>query len=313
MDIPTTIEEAEEAVWNHLKDRLAVRRQMKVCLGVPAKLPVKMGTQNGAPFSMPINCDITLDSDGGLLLAAIADRRPDELRSVDAQRGGNGHVLPLLLDAVNELVRLGVLRCAPVSPQYLFITHQGRAALDADDLGFAVVSDRRVAAFATEFSQKPDFDTIHRHLAEAVAAYRANLDLSATVMTGCCYEMALVQLVRSLATYQTRLGPLPNLNKKERDDISNSASGAYVAASRLEAASNKTLRALVPIHAEMKPFNEWIKGSLGGSFYLVRVVRNAAGHPSGQSVSRDEVATHIGLFNSFYRRLILLIAALDGL
>jgi len=139
-----------------------------------------------------------------------------------------------------------------------------------------------------------DFDTL-RYLDEALACFRANTLLASAVMLGCASENAVLQLVE---TFGARIVD-PNDKKKYDSETSSwMISKKYTALwSRLKA----------DIKSLPSELSDGLERILDNVFDLIRTNRNAAGHPTGRTVSRDEMRAAFIVFPGYCERVFDLI------
>lgn len=291
---PTTRDEAQALVWAFLKRRLAARRAHPAGIGEHENILLRLPGPNGHAERMSWPADVPLGGGGTTLLGGLLHAWPGSLRP-------RPETLPLILDVVHDLQRQGVLRPSWDGADALFITHLGAALLDRDDADLPAGDTARVERLRAEFADLPDLDLIARHYAEAIAAYAASLDYSATVMIGVCYEAGLVLLAREIAACDARAaGTLSGLNRHHRAVLPKVSDGDYVPASALEALVHDALSAL---GGGLGDDLEWVKTCLRPTCHFVRSLRNKAGHPTGKAVPRDDIAAHILMLPAFLRRV----------
>ena len=307
-DIPTNNEQIRQLLWAYLKDRLATRRQAGVALGDWTRIPVpRLDSKDGvgrSPGDQPF--DVTIGGDGRELLGLIIGFWSSDLDQKEIQP-----VLPLVLDEVAELVRIGVLRPQTGSNHGFVITPHGAACLDADDLDLPPFSQERVQQLRDRFAGVPDLYLLARHYGEAIAAYHAGLDLSATVMIGACYELGLHQVARALVAYDGRIeGKVPGTNNANRQALKTIDKGKPVQASKVENLVHDVL--VNGFGADLGADLEWAKTCLRPNGHFVRNLRNAAGHPTGRAVDRDQIAAYIMLFPDFYGRVRSVVGTVGG-
>jgi hypothetical protein len=216
-------------------------------------------------------------------------------------------LIPLLVEEVYLLVQAGLLRPHFASLR-LFITEHGAFCLDQDLQDMPPTSTERVASFLEEFAGSPDVDVLARHLGEAVSAYRAGLNLSATVMIGCCYELGLGQLADGVCALSVRWGHLPaGVSRETRKSVDRLHQGKLVGAADQDDLVHDVLTRIAPALGEDR---DWVASCLPAISFFVRSLRNAAGHPTGKVIPRDQIASHIMLFTAYYRRVRSLLGTL---
>lgn len=294
MSEPTNRDEALAMLWAFLKVRLKERRAV-AGIGEPKNITHRLPGPNGYDQDFGWRADVPLDGEGKILLGGLVRAYPDSLRP-------KPQTLPLLLDVVHDLQRQGILRPSwERDANALYITGHGAAVLDTDDMGLPAGDAGRLARLRAEFVGLTDLDLIAKHYGEAIAAYDAGLDYSATVMVGVCYEAGLVLLAREIAAYEARVtGPVPGMNKNHKASVAKVALNEYVPASALEGLVYDVLCAIgVGVGDDL----EWVKTCLRPTCYFVRSLRNSAGHPTGKEVPRDDIAAHILMLPAFLRRV----------
>ncbi len=301
---PTSPDEASALLWAFLKRRLAERRAFPAQVGRAENIPHRLPGPNGDLDRTSWRADVPLDGDGRVLLGGLLHASPDSLRP-------RPETFPLVLDAVADLVRQGVLRHSFDGAHALYITHHGAALLDRDDEDLPAGDLGRVARLEAEFACLPDLDLIVAHYAEAIGAYRASLDYSATVMIGVCYEAGLLLLAKAIADYELRApGQVTGMNRRHKDAAQRVRGGEYVQASAVEGLVYDVLCA---VGAGLGSDQEWVRTCLRPTCHFVRSLRNAAGHPTGKAVPRDDIAAHILLLPPFLRRVRTICATVDAL
>ncbi len=301
---PATRDEAVALLWAFLKKRLAERRAHPAGVGQTENIHHRLPGPNGYEDRHNWPGDVPLDLDGRLLLGGLVHAWPDSLCP-------RPETLPLLLDAVHDLVRQGVLRPSWCGGNALLITLHGAALLDRDEVDLPPGDAGRVVRLRSEFADLPDLDLIAKHYAEAIAAYQASLDYSATVMIGVCYEAGLLLLAREIAAYADRApGEVPGLNGNHKRNLGKVKDGEYVPASSLEGLLYDVLCALGD---ELGADLEWVRTCLRPTCFFVRSLRNSAGHPTGKAVPRDDIAAHILLLPQYLRRVVSLKGTLAAL
>ncbi len=299
---PNTREEAASLVWSFLKRRLAERLRVSG-LGYPGGVSHRMPGPNGYEEEMSWRGDIPLGGDGRVFLGGLLRCYPDRLRV-------KPETAPLVLDVAHDLTRQGILRPVLDGSPALYITRHGAAALQADDVGLPPGDAGRVARLRAEFSGVPDIDLIAKHYAEAIAAYEASLDYAATVMIGVCYEAGILHMARAIAHRQGQAGrESAGMNRNHRSTCEKVSAGEYVPASSVEGMVYDVLCALLQ---GSDPDLEWVRTCLRPTCFFVRTLRNAAGHPTGKAVARDDIAAHILLLPAFLRQVVSVSAAVSA-
>lgn len=297
---PSSREAVVAQLWAFLKVRLAERRAAGAAVGDPKNVHHRLPGPNGYEEEFGWPADVP--AGGNTLLAAVRHGYPGAIRSSTL-------ALSLVEDAVHDLVRQGILRPSWESAAAFYITHDGAAALDRDDADLPPGDAGRVGRLRSEFAGLAEIDLLTRHYGEAIAAYDAGLDYSATVMIGVCYEAGLISIACALAEWErAAAGGVPGLNSDHRKALKRVDAGEYVPASAVEGA---VADALAGMGRSLGESEEWAKTVLRSTCHFVRSLRNSAGHPSGKSIARDDVAAHILLLPAFLRRVRAVCAAIS--
>lgn len=293
--LPTDRNAVRLALWKFLKDKLNERRRLCIPLGSLASIPLRVRRMPSDGFlDSKHPGDISLDIDGKLALAEIlgiwADDIPDPTDT-----------LPVLLDEIYELVRMGILRPFP-SGHYLFITEHGSRCLDSDGGFCPLDSMGRVDAFRQEFASSPQVELMASYLAEAIEAVRHGLLLASATMIGCAYELAMLELAGAVLTrWHQDCSRIPGLDKDERRVLQRVKDKEPASIASLESA---LFKALSSDRSNLGANDwDWAESGMRATFVLVRKLRNTAGHPTGARVAGDDVWTHILLLPEWYRHL----------
>ena len=185
--------------------------------------------------------------------------------------------------------------------------------MDSDDRDLPPHSAERVAQLRERFRNAPQLDLLAKHYGEAIAAYNVNLDLSATVMIGACYEFGLQEMAKAVVAFRDRsANPLPGVDeKRHKNTMKKLPKGKYVSAANLTSFLSDVFAG--GLKAKMGGDQSWLESSLSPNSFFVRRLRNDAGHPTGEPVDHDEVATYIVLFPGFYGRVRSIVATVGGL
>lgn len=208
--------------------------------------------------------------------------------------------------AVSELVHAGMLRQSLSNERVYVVTPHGARCLAKNDPGFPLDITGRVEALRSEFPGAPDLDLLCRYLSEAIEAYRHNLTLAAATMIGCAYELALVQLATAVVK-KWPPGTIATVTGRLRDAAQRHANGEYAAAGLLADVVYKSLEANSGLLGDEW---RWVASCFNPTFFIVRELRNDAGHPSGKAVARDEVFTHMVNLGPTYRHVRAIVAKL---
>ena len=310
-DIPKEPQELRQALWEHLRERLRIRKEFGAGLGrgpdqrTASWQRSPRGISSGV--STPGTDDVQVSGAGTILLGEMLGIFPDDLPHQEIQPA-----LPRLLDEAFELVRSGILRPDPSTTYGLTITPHGAACLDADDRDLPPFSQERVQQLRDRFAGAPDLDLLARHYGESIAAYHAGgLDLSSTVMIGACYELGLHQVAQAFVRYEDRTrSKVPGTNGKDRNAVEAIRKGKPVMAGPVENLVHDVL--VNGFGADLGADLEWAKTCLRPNGHFVRNLRNAAGHPTGRAVDRDQIAAYIMLFPDFYGRVRSVVGTVGG-
>jgi hypothetical protein len=227
-----------------------------------------------------------------------------EVHMGDVDFGGAEWMLEV---AVAEMLQAGVLAWRPPELDRFHITPHGMRCLEADDPAFPLDATGRVEALRAEFNGAPDLALMCHYLSEAIEAYGHNLTLAAATMIGCAYELALLDLASAVVR---RWAPatVPSLSRKLREAGERHAKGDYAQAGMLADVVYESIKA----NSGVLGTDEWrwVASCFNPTFFIVRELRNDAGHPSGNAVARDEVFTHIVNLGPTYRHVRAIIAML---
>lgn len=300
-------EQALRLLWGFLKTRLGTRKRAGLGVGQHSASEVLVLDRNGMPGRHHWAADVKVGSNRGRELASGVFGLTDS--ALDAEHLS---MIPHLLDAIAEFTRLGIIRSHHDSHEgEYFITFPGADALQQSDFRKAPAGDEYLRAFREEFGGCADFVVVDRYLDQAARAYRANLDLAATVMMGVCYEFALLHIASAVCDVHGRGGDLSTLSAKERDDLEKHGTGEYVPAARVE----KAVRSALVAHRGRLGFEvgQWLDHTFAAGFRFVGALRNSAGHPTDTSINRMEIASMLTLFPSTFRRTRGLVEKLASL
>jgi len=301
---PTNSIEVRDMLWFMLGDSLAYRRANDIPLGTRMERMIRLHHRNGSPINPIRHADLNMDSEGKIIVGDHLGLWPDEVH------GETTPIHHILLEEVAKLVRLGVI--VQYHPTlHFYITTYGTLCLDRDEVGIPITDHRRVERLEKMFAGVPELDIVVRHYAEAVSAYERDLLLSATVMIGCCYECGLVQLAQAVNGYCVRAGTYHDAP----DGLQGAlrcvcVEDAYVSAAALDSAVSHVLGI---IKKKLGRDKGWVQRCLHPHFNFVIDRRNAAGHPTGKEVSRDELMDHLVLFPNFFERVRSVISTLESL
>lgn len=294
MTLPTTRDDVLPLVWTHLKQRLQARRAAGGTGSLRNVQSIQTG-RGGQPRNPTRQVDVSLADNGWDLVGDLMGTHPDDIARDDHRPAA------FALDVVYDFVRQGILRPQP-GMSGLMITEHGARVLDADDATLPPGDPSRAVVFRAEFAGTPDLDLLCTHYQEAISTYASGFNYSATVMVGVCYELGILQIGRALVARQARAGEeLPALNKDSRRTLAKVADDLFVSAGAVEELVYEVLRNMGPVLE--KDDMDWVNACFRSTSFFVRGLRNAAGHPTGRAIPRDDVAAHILMFPAFYRRV----------
>lgn len=212
--------------------------------------------------------------------------------------------------ALWSLVRFGILYPRPRGELYEFnLTPLGRVAMDSEDVRLPLDASRTADRFATEFASVPDADVIERYLRQAALSVQHDLNLAGATMLGCAYEKALLQIADAICAKYAPSYAIPGVTTAHRDALEahrSAGAGKFPPIFKIADAVEAVLRgASLP-----KDEKFWVSSSFGNTFFYVRTLRNAAGHPSGAEVPMEDVIRHLSFFLADYTHIQRIIAAL---
>lgn len=293
---PDSLDDLRIALWRHLKAAAEKRRAASAEPG--QRFPVDPSVGGG---STEVKSDVPL---GGTI-----DRFAKVLFGREAEKVSHARTIEHRFETViHELIMSGILRGdrPPNAQRDYFLTPHGMACLEQDTLQLPLLPDAgRVDKLSRDHQDFPNIDVIVRHYREALAAYLARLDLSATVMIGVCYEAIENTLASAISDFERRhqeVGSKPGLRAKV-------AKGEYVPAGRVTAAVTDALPGLKGLGLD-NGLVRWGSDTRVPLVALTQSLRNAAGHPTGVVFDRDEIATRLLMLHEHMRRATELLAFL---
>jgi hypothetical protein len=214
-----------------------------------------------------------------------------------------------IIEAAWELVHAGILRPAEprpgtsypgAAPVAFVITRHGRDCLATRDPRFPLDSTGQVENLRGAFGGAPDIDLLCSYLSQAIEAYRHDLLLAGATMIGCAYELALVQLA-TVVVNKWPPGTIPTVTGKLKAAAERHRDGEYAPAGLLTDVVFRSLEA----NSQLLGTTEWtwVASGFKDTFFLVREMRNEAGHPSGKEIGRDAVFAKIINLGPTYRHV----------
>jgi hypothetical protein len=286
---PDTEDELRVALWSHLQEKVRERADLGAEAGQRAVQDPSLRSRGSR---RQVKSEISLNGEGLRLVCALFD-----LTEQDAV-----HHVPIVQhrieNVVHELVHVGILRpaAAPNPNREFFLTPHGMRCLNDDALQLPLLPDGgRADKLLADNPTFPGIDTIVTHYREAIGAYMAKLDLSATVMIGACYEATENELAKAIVRHdgqrENPLGTGKALKAVTAGEFATSravtrAIDTYV--EKLIAASPKGVRRPKEL--------VWAQEERRALVGFTQYIRNRAGHPTGNAIDRDRIA----------RRLLLL-------
>ncbi|MGN7354424.1 hypothetical protein ACTHPJ_24075 [Paenibacillus amylolyticus] len=138
-------------------------------------------------------------------------------------------------------------------------------------------------------------DLIITYMTECLKAYRINLLLSSTIMLGCASEKALLLLIDSF------------INSFE-DDVKRKQIHDKFANKMIKRQFDELTRSLTTIQSGIpKDISDGLSNVLLGVFEMIRNYRNDAGHPTGVTISKEQVYANIQVFIPYLKKIYQLI------
>ena len=172
-----------------------------------------------------------------------------------------------------------------------YVTSRGRALLEKGD-----ISPHNPARFYTKIQDKvaSTDEVVMTYLDEGVGAWAAGLNRAAAVLVGCACEKLIILLAQSLSETDTppwsdKLAK--DLDRTNKSPVSISSVFEKVRNALLDPATKKKLPPKLADALDRK---------LTPIFEHARALRNAAGHPTADKISRDDAEATILLFPGFY-------------
>lgn len=190
-----------------------------------------------------------------------------------------------VLHIISELITQGVLGWGlnfyNSEPPFLHISEYGKTVIESskpqpyDPEGY-------LKYLRTQVSNVDDI--IIAYITEAVQTLRTNNVLSAAVMVGVASERAFNLLLDALLSSTLVGKSRSNLERlKERTNLKQKFD---------------EVKKVIVQHRKNLPndLEENLDSNLDGIFSLIRVTRNDAGHPTGKTISREQVFVNLQLF-----------------
>jgi hypothetical protein len=212
--------------------------------------------------------------------------------------------------AIWSFVRRGILYPRPRGELYEFnLSPLGRLAMESEEIRFPLDASRTADRFAAEFSAVHDSEVIERYLRQAALSVQHDLNLAGATMLGCAYEKALLQIADAICAKYAPNYSIQGVTSAHRESLEahrSAGTGKFPPIFKIADAVEAVLRS-VPLPKDEK---FWVSSSFGNTFFYVRTLRNAAGHPSGAEVPLEDVVRHLSFFLADYSHIQRIIATL---
>lgn len=227
---------------------------------------------------------------------------------------------PALRAAIEEvLARLaleGVVRVSSHGggPEEFFLTAFGVEYIKTDDgLGLPPDPTGVVDKFLAEFGTVSEANVMTAYLGQAVESLQRRMNLAGATMIGCVYELALLQLADAVVVKWGTSPTGADITKRHKDTLSQHAAAAKTERPPGIAKVADAVQAVLLANkgALKQEQAYWVQSSFGSAFFHVRILRNKAGHPSGDQVPLDDVFRHVVTFNLDYRQVRAIITTLE--
>lgn len=142
----------------------------------------------------------------------------------------------------------------------------------------------------------PDVDPlIITYLNESLRAYQINLVLSSSVMLGCASEKALLLLIDAFINSHDDESRRKSLSDKFKNKM-------------IKRQFDELIRSLTTIKSELpSDIEDGLNNVLFGIFEMIRNYRNDAGHPTGVSITKEQVFANIQVFIPYLKKVYQLI------
>ncbi len=209
--------------------------------------------------------------------------------------------------------RIGSILWGLVAQEILYIdlprntvTGNTYYAFDITDYGLQVLSagkpiphdpDGYLSYFKEEVPKVDD--VIFSYVSESINAYNHHLLLSATTAIGCASEKALLLLIESYIPF------LPS--QQERDSFCKRTNGKFI-----KTQFEEFQKSLGGQKGRIdKELIDGIDVIISGVFELLRQNRNSTGHPTGKSMTKENVFASLQIFITYCKRIYALIDFFD--
>ncbi len=207
----------------------------------------------------------------------------------DARLNENEYMLALevISNLMNEGVLMWGLNPQNPEPPFMSLTSHGKKVIENDEI---IPHDPE--GYLKDFKEKiPDLDDlILMYLTESIQTFRTNNLLASSVMLGVASEAAFNILFDTVIVAIT--GPKKEKFEKLRNSIN------------IKTKFDEIMKEIQRIKPQLPTdVKENIDSELQGIFNLIRYQRNDAGHPTGKSVTRDEMFVSLRLFRNFCNKL----------
>jgi hypothetical protein len=211
-------------------------------------------------------------------------------------------------DIVWDLIIEGILRpgTGPSGTEfdlpYIHVTEFGKAALQGN------VTPYDPNGYLRNLNEKvPNADpVIVKYIAESAETLRRNCFLSSTVTLGCASEKAFLLL---LDTYRDALNPA---DQATLDKALAKARGIKQEHEVFMKDYDFKLRPRLKATGSSSDSLTALDSALGFIFGYFRDIRNSAGHPTGTTLSREVVTSHLVVFPHYLRALFDLMEWIDA-
>lgn len=213
------------------------------------------------------------------LISIPPGRDPEAAHITETEADNVREVISNLI--VEGVLMFAISRSQP-EPPFLSLTEYGkmvvreRRLIPHDPDGF-------LKTFSEDVPQASPLVLVY--LREALQTYRHNTVLAASVMLGGAAEAAFYDLFYSLKSTLTNPDKQKQFERLEKD--------ISIRKKHEEVLSNIELIKTV---ISDRPLKESLDTNLGGVFNIIRLQRNDAGHPTGNSITRDDVFVSFRLF-----------------
>lgn len=191
-----------------------------------------------------------------------------------------GKILEVISNLMTEGIIMWGMNRSNMSPPFMSVTSYGKRVLSGQDVN-PHDPDGYIRIFKSKVHNADPL--ILLYLVESVQTFRNNNLLASSVMLGVASEAAFGIIFDAVTNALT--GPRKQKMQKLSTDI------------RTKQKFDEMMNDIVRIKSRLPPdVQDNIESELGGIFNLIRYQRNDTGHPTGKTVSRDEVFVSLRLF-----------------